>query len=141
MAANREAHLAMIQDVVTRMGQNSILLKGWSILFVSALLTYASSDTDTIILFWAFIPVLLYWGFDGYYLWQERLYRDLYNYIREQDPYKLCYELSTDVVLGSDSSRTWSSTVFSLTPSLFHGVILFMLVVILLHRFDYFGLG
>ena len=44
MAAKREAHLAMIQGAINRLAQNSFLLKGWSVLLVSALLVVAASS-------------------------------------------------------------------------------------------------
>jgi hypothetical protein len=36
------AHLQMIQAVITRMGSNSFLLKGWSVTLVAALFALAA---------------------------------------------------------------------------------------------------
>ena len=82
MTARKEAHLAMIQGVVTRLGQNSFLLKGWSVLLVSALLALGAASSEKVILVVAFLPVLAFWGLDGYFLWQERLFRALYDHVR-----------------------------------------------------------
>ena len=61
MTAKREAHLAMIQGVVTRLGQNSFLLKGWSVLLVSALLALGAASSEELVLLVAFLPVLAFW--------------------------------------------------------------------------------
>ena len=42
MAGEMQAHLAMIQGVVNRLAQSSLLLKGWSVVLVSALLAFAA---------------------------------------------------------------------------------------------------
>lgn len=44
MAGKMQAHLAMIQGVVNRLAQSSFLLKGWSVVLVSALLAFADGD-------------------------------------------------------------------------------------------------
>ena len=85
MADKREAHLAMIQGVINRLAQNSFLLKGWSVLLVSALLAVAASSSEDWILPVAFLPTAAFWGLDGYYLRQERLFRRLYDHAREVD--------------------------------------------------------
>ncbi len=79
MADKREAHLAMIQGVINRHAQNSFLLKGWSVLLVFALLAVAASSSEGWILPVAFLPAAAFWGLDGYFLRQERLFRYLYN--------------------------------------------------------------
>ncbi|MDE0668129.1 MAG: hypothetical protein OXI48_03775, partial [bacterium] len=83
MAGEREAYLAMIQGVINRLAQNSFLLKGWSVLLVSALLAVAAGSSEDWILPVAFLPAVAFWGLDGYYLRQERLFRRLYDHARQ----------------------------------------------------------
>lgn len=72
-------HLELIQDVVTRMNSNSFQMKGWMVAIVSALLAiYADKQNEYYILV-AFVPTVLFWFLDTYYLWQERKFRGLYN--------------------------------------------------------------
>ena len=80
-------HLELIQGVINRLAGNSFLVKGWSVLLVSALLTLAARrqpDAGAGLLGIPFLPALIFWGLDGYFLWQERLYRALYNHVRVQ---------------------------------------------------------
>ena len=46
MAGEMEAHLSMIQGVVNRLAQSSFLLKGWSVVLVSALLAFAAASSE-----------------------------------------------------------------------------------------------
>lgn len=82
-AADRRAHLEMIQGVINRLGSNSFLLKGWSVLLVVGILAVASENSRA----WqmailAMLPALLFWFLDGYFLSLERRYRCLYDRVR-----------------------------------------------------------
>jgi len=83
MTAEQTKHLELIQQVVDRMGRNSFQLKGWAITLVAALFVLATSAAGTP---WsaavAFLPALVFWGLDAYYLRQERLFRALYDEVR-----------------------------------------------------------
>ena len=73
-------HLEIIQDVISRMANNSFLLKGWSITIVGALSALAASkDMNTGVIILALLPAILFWCLDGFYMRQERLFRQLYN--------------------------------------------------------------
>ena len=132
MTAKREAHLAMIQGVVTRLGQNSFLLKGWSVLLVSALLALGAASSEELVLLVAFLPVLAFWGLDGYFLWQERLFRALYDYVREQDDESVNYSMDIGVIRRRESWSTWPTATFSRTLIVFHGVVLLTVLLIFL---------
>lgn len=72
-------YLELIQNVITRMANNSFMLKGWAITLVAGIFALASKDSDKSFFLIAYIPVVLFWLMDSYYLQQERLYRKLYN--------------------------------------------------------------
>lgn len=72
-------YLELIQNVITRMANNSFMLKGWAITLVAGIFALASKDADKSFFLIAYIPVVLFWLMDSYYLQQERLYRKLYN--------------------------------------------------------------
>ena len=79
MEQEKIQHLEFIQNIINRMNSNSFQIKEWMITIVSALLAlYASSDNVTYI-FVAFVPTLLFWYLDAFYLQQERKFRELYN--------------------------------------------------------------
>jgi len=61
------------------MGLDSFLIKGWTITLVIATLLLKGDKYQAFI---AFIPILVFWYLDSYFLWLERLYRRLYDWIR-----------------------------------------------------------
>ena len=131
MADNLHVHLQMIQGIVTRLGHNSFLLKGWSVILIAALLAFAANTSETLILLVTLVPILAFWGLDGYYLWQERRYRALYNHVRMLDDDNLAYDLNVKASPSTKSVR-WLPAVFSRTLIGFYGTILVTLVVIMI---------
>ena len=119
----------MIQGVVKRLGQNSFLLKGWSVLLVSALIVSGVVSSEKLILLVALLPVVAFWGLDGYFLWQERLFRALYDQVRGQEESDVDYSMDVGVISERGSEHGWLSATFSRTLSVFHGVILITVLV------------
>ena len=74
-------YLEFIQNIVSRLNSNSFQIKGLSITILSALLAVYSSNNNLKILILAIIPTFLLWLLDSYYLYQERLFRDLFKKI------------------------------------------------------------
>lgn len=72
-------HLEFIQDVVTRMNSNSFQLKGWCITILSALCAIYSTERNVGFIAVSFMPTILFWCLDAYYLQQERRFRGLYR--------------------------------------------------------------
>ena len=79
-------HLEMTQSVIDRMGRNSFQLKGWSMtIIVAATVLIARMDLPSPFFVFVFlIPILGFWGLDGYFLWQEKLFRGIYDDVRKQ---------------------------------------------------------
>ena len=75
---NKINHLNMIQDVINRMASNSFALKGWSVMLIAGIFVLSGKDNDKLYFLVSYIPVIVFWGLDSYYLLQERLYRALY---------------------------------------------------------------
>ena len=80
-------HLEMIQGVVNRLGHDSFLIKGWSMAILTVgIIFVAKSEVQSAYIVLAFlIPVGGFWILDGYFLWQERLFRKVYDDIRDQE--------------------------------------------------------
>ena len=109
-------HLEIIQDVVRRRAQNSFAYKGWSIILVPAIFALASKQASPAYLLVAVIPTVVFWGLDGYYLRQERLFRQLYDAVRTQSAADLETDpLSMDTSPHSDQVATWLGTCMSRT--------------------------
>lgn len=76
-------HLELVQSVISRMAQNCFACKGWAVALVAAMFAFATKDADPRYSMLAVLPALVFWGLDGYYLRQERLFRKLYDAVRK----------------------------------------------------------
>jgi hypothetical protein len=74
-----EAHLNMMQGVINRMATNSASCKAWCVSLVSALLVVIMDKGKSEFLPIAYIPAVLFLLLDGYYLIQEKRFRNSYN--------------------------------------------------------------
>ncbi|MCZ3668365.1 hypothetical protein L2724_08915 [Limosilactobacillus vaginalis] len=85
---NKRLHLKMIEDVISRMGSNSFLIKGWSITAIGGLITLYVAKIQyswSYDLLWvALVLCLIFWISDAYYLQKERQYRQLYDLVRQR---------------------------------------------------------
>ena len=115
-----DKHLSLIQGVVNRLAGNSFALKGWSVTLVSALLALAAKDADACLVAIALLPALTFWGLDGYFLAQERLYRGLYGRVIEPAEQVPDFSLTAHPC----TAKAWAKATFSLTLGPFHGAIL-----------------
>jgi hypothetical protein len=126
---NKRAHLEMIQGVINRMAGNSFVIKGWTITLVAALFALAQKESNPVFMYLAYFPAVIFWALDGYYLWQERLFRKLFDRVRTLPENEIDFSMKTSVV-GSQAGSIWKAT-FSQTILAFHGcVILSILLVI-----------
>lgn len=127
---NKLAHLGMIQAVVNRLSQNSFLLKGWSVVLVSALFALAASDTNLLFILLAYFPVFAFWILDGYFLWQERLFRSLYDQVRGLEEQEIDFSMDTSHL--DEIVPSWSAAIFSRTLGIFHGIVFGSVVIVML---------
>lgn len=123
-------HLEMLQSVINRMANNSFLLKGWSVVLISALFALAAKDSQIYFIYLAYFPAIAFWNLDGYFLWQERLYRKLYDKVRLQDESEIDFSMDTRPVVGEVES--WSQAAFSKTLRVFHGAVIGTIFFIML---------
>jgi hypothetical protein len=123
-------HLELIQGVINRLSTNSFLLKGWSVVLVSALFALAAPESRAAFVYLAYIPAVVFWGLDGYFLWQERLYRALYDHVRSKPDAEIDFSMDTSS-FGSGSAGSWPEAVLSRTLLAFHGVLLIAVVVVM----------
>jgi hypothetical protein len=75
-----EAHLQMIQSVVSRLSAQSTTVKGWCVTVTAALLGYGATAATPVVAALAIYVVLAFAVLDAYYLALERAYRVLYRH-------------------------------------------------------------
>ena len=82
-------HLEMLQAVISRLASNSFALKGWAVTLVAGIFALSGNDADKRYFLLAYMPIIVFWILDVYYLQQEKLYRALYDKVRQQDENKI----------------------------------------------------
>jgi hypothetical protein len=107
------------------------LLKGWSVVLVSALFALAAPESRPAFVYLAYIPAVVFWGLDGYFLWQERLYRALYDHVRILDEAAIDFSMDTSR-FRSGPGRTWVEAVLSRTLIAFHGVLIAAVFIVMM---------
>lgn len=122
-------HLDFIQGVVNRLSTNSFLLKGWSVVLISALVALGSQNASNNYIYLALLPGFVFWGLDGYFLWQERVYRRLYDHVRSKDDSSVDFCMSTEPV--RKDVKGWRNAIVSPTLSTFHGVLILSIFVVM----------
>jgi hypothetical protein len=114
-------HLEFIQNIITRMANNSFLLKGWTVTLVAALFALAAQNANLDFVYLAFFPIVAFWVLDAYYLRQERLFRSLYNNIRNKDDSIIQSEPFTmNTKPFEKTEKCWLRVMFSRTLSIFY---------------------
>lgn len=126
---NKQSHLEMIQGVINRLSHNSFLLKGWSVILVSAMFALAAKDTKPVFIYLAYFPAISFWGLDGYFLHQERLFRALFDHVRALDKDKVDFSMNTSIV--KDKVLSWPAVTLSKTLIVFHGVIIVTIILVM----------
>ena len=111
----------MIQGVVNRLAQSSFLLKGWLVVLVSALFAFAAGDSQPLFVYLAYLPAIAFWILDAYFLWQERLFRALYDCVRTLNEDVIDFAMDTSIV--KDRVAPWRDVILSKSLLIFHGTL------------------
>lgn len=79
-------HLEFVQAAISRLGNNSFLIKSWAITLTAAFAGFSLGQDSWEIALAGVLPVVAFWVLDGYYLCLERRYRRLYDDVRLRSP-------------------------------------------------------
>ena len=132
MVEDKRKHLEMIQGVINRMSGNSFMLKGWAVTLVAGIFALAGKDTDKLYFLVSYIPVIVFWGLDAYYLLQERLYRALYEKVRLTDADDIDFSMKATTKEFGDEKNNYKSCVCSITELGFYLPLAFICAGIIL---------
>lgn len=128
--------ISIIQDIIKRMASNSFMIKGWAVTLVVATLLLKGNKHQVLI---AFIPLLVFWFLDAYFLWQERMYRKLYDWV-------VTNRLKTDEKLFSMNAYRFKGEVqsifrimLSITLGWFYGAIAILTLAYTIYLFSQKG--
>ncbi len=124
----------MIQGVINRMAGNLFFLKGWAITLIAALFALAAKDTNPKYIFIAYFPVITFWILDGYFLSQERLFRDLYDDVRKFQEKDIDFSMDTKKY-RKNMSNSWLYSMFSWTLLWFY-LSLIVIMLLIMHMIN-----
>lgn len=124
----------LIQAVVTRMANTSFLIKGWTVTMMTFIF---ATKCEPKALPLVFVPILLFWILDAYFLQQERLYRKLYQWVVENRMLSENYLFSLSTARVQDQNKPIIRVMFSTTLGVFYGGAL-LLVIIYISYITYF---
>ena len=131
-------HLELIQNVINRLANSSFFLKGWTVIFVAAVLGFATKDSKPHYVWLAAIPTFSFWFLDGFYLNQERLFRRLYDTVRETDEDEIDFSMNT---VPFKKSGDWFKAIFSKTLLPFYIPIMLVILLVLIWKLVGNGTG
>ena len=122
-------HLEFIQAVITRLANDSFLMKGWALTVAGAFYGFAVKGTNWKLAAIGLMPVLIFWGLDAYFLRQERLFRGLYDQVRQRNPRIEPFAMNAAAYASGVAS--WARTLVSQTLAPFYGPV-FLIGVLLI---------
>jgi len=116
----------IVQDIIKRMAFNSFMIKGWAITLVVVTLLLKGADYQVWI---AFIPLLVFWFLDAYFLWHERMYRKLYDWVINNRLKTDKYLLDMNAYRFKDEVQSRFRIMLSITLGWFYGSIAILIII------------
>ena len=129
---NKRFHLEMIQGVINRMASNSFMLKGWAVTLVAGIFALATKDADKLYFIITYVPILVFWGLDTFYLRQERLYRKLYDKVRKQTEEEIDFSMNTNLDEFKGNQANYWHVLFSVTELWFYVPLAVLTLIVIL---------
>jgi len=117
----------IIQDIIKRMAFNSFIIKGWAITLV--VLTLLLKGTEKYQVWLTFIPLLVFWFLDAYFLWQERMYRKLYEWVINNRLETEEYLFDMNAYRFKNEVQSIPRIMFSITLGWFYGSIAILVII------------
>lgn len=110
MSNEQLKHLDYIQAIITRLNSNSFMIKGWCITLTSALLALSATSKNVAIMVVAYIPILVFWLLDSFYLQTERKFRGLYKEAIKTPSQVALFDLNTerDFITNDKKNAFWA---------------------------------
>ena len=122
----------MIQNVIDRMARSSFFLKGWTVIFVAAVLGFSLKNPSPPYVWMAVIPTVSFWILDVFYLRQEKLFRKLYDKVRSIEDSEIDFSMDTSTVVKE--VENWIRICISETIGLFYLPILVVILLVCLFK-------
>lgn len=121
---DKRKHLDLIQGVINRLASNSFSTKQWTVMLVSALFVLVTRE-GSVPVWVALVPVAAFWGLDGYFLRQERRFRNLYADVCDTDESDINFSMNDE-----RRSESYRQAVCSVTLLAFYGLFIALVLAV-----------
>lgn len=107
----------LLQSCITRMAQNSFMVKGWTITLTGIILALVPKTFDVRLLcIICFVLIICLWILDAFYLQKERLFRRKYELlIKNPESDDLYFDLDIRSLKKNDKEYNFFAIMFSLS--------------------------
>jgi len=95
-------HLEFLQNIISRMANNSFLLKGWAVTLIVAMLSLSKDNISIKIVCIGFFIIVAFWILDAYFLAQERYFRARYDEVRKKKSEEIDFGMGLEAKPTSD---------------------------------------
>lgn len=116
---NKVKHLEFIQVIIARMNSNSFMLKGWTVTLVVGLFALDLTNKSIPFLKISFLPIIIFWVLDGFYLYKERMFRKLYDKVRKMNDNEIDFNMHREADL-----KAFFCAIALRTVPIFYGTLL-----------------
>lgn len=132
----------LIQSCITRMAQNSFMIKGWFVSIYAVILALLPEKVNMFLLCIALVAVnLIFWYLDGFFLRTEKVYRKIYDWVLEERPQnnrELMYQLNPGKFNGKiENVESIWKVMLSKTLRWFY--LIPLVIVIIVFIFEYWS--
>ena len=127
---SRIRYLEAIQRVIDRLSNTSFILKGWAVSLVAGLMALAASGTNHGYVLVAYIPTVVFWLLDAYFLMMERQYRQFFEENMDLSREVKCFTLKREKATFHMFAEAALSITMLLTYAPLVGAILIAMFVL-----------
>jgi hypothetical protein len=130
----RIRHLELIQGVIARLASNAFLMKGWALTVSGVFFGFSAKDVDWRLALVGLMPLVAFWGLDGYFLSRERMFRALYDGVRTGEPRVEPFSMNYTQFRRRNGSGAngWLNCMTSGTVAWFYGPVLVVGVLLVI---------
>jgi hypothetical protein len=128
----------LIQGTITRVANNSFLLKGWLVSLIAIVLaltkeTIVATDLTYFSLI-LLLPVIVFWYLDAFFLHKEKCYRKLYEWVIVNRSKTQEYSYDLNYKRFEKEVKNIFQIMFSKTLWSFYGLIVVVLIALIFHN-------
>ncbi len=123
-------HLEFVQAAIGRMASNLFLLKGWAITLIAGLFALATKGSDRAYYLIAYLPALMFWALDAFFLTLERRFRSLYDHVRALDESQIDFSMNTEPFKRLKGNGYWDA-FWSKTLAVYYGALIVTMIVVM----------